>query len=47
LFKTAQQGITLVPLGQLLASVQSIGQGRIGKGKVPGRQGWVACQQKL
>lgn len=47
LLKTLQKGITLVPLGQLLERVQSIEQGSIGKGEVPGRQGWVACQQKI
>jgi len=42
--KTSKKGIILVSLGQLLEGASSIGQGGIGKGEVPGRQGWVACQ---
>ena len=41
------QGHVFVPLGALLPNPSAIPSGRIAKGVVPGRDGWVAVQQAL
>lgn len=38
------KGVSFVPLGSLLEHEPAMGQGVITPGKVPGREGWVACE---
>ena len=45
--KALEAGVTFVPLGSLLPSdLSAIPQGAVGRGSVPGREGWVAIQKK-
>ena len=40
----ASRGASLVPLGDLLSDAPDPGHGVVVPGKIPGRDGWVACQ---
>jgi len=45
--KALKKGISFDPLSHLLQRASSIGQAAVVKGQVPGRQGWVSCQQSV
>ena len=38
-------GVSLCPLGELLPAPTAIPAGRVGRGEVPGREGWVCLQR--
>lgn len=41
------RGVKICPLGQLLSHPKNIPPGKIGKGNLPGRDGWLAVQQEI
>jgi len=41
------RGVRICPLGQLLSDLKNIPPGKIGRGHVPGRDGWLAVQQEI
>lgn len=43
----AQRGMVFCPLGDLLTDTETIHEYGIFKTEVPGRQGWLACQEKM
>lgn len=48
LIRAAEAGITFCPLGDLLpATPEALPVGKIGRGKIAGREGWLGCQQQV
>ncbi|HGN9371926.1 TPA: 4-deoxy-4-formamido-L-arabinose-phosphoundecaprenol deformylase [Citrobacter pasteurii] len=46
LIRAADAGITFCPLGELLPDdISTLPTGQIVRGKIPGREGWLGCQQ--
>ena len=44
--KAEKKGITFAPLGEILpADLKSLPSGKMTRGKIPGREGWVAVQR--
>lgn len=41
------QGVKICPLGQLLPALHDIPPGKIDKGHIPGRDGWLAVQREI
>ena len=48
LTRAADMGMTFCPLGELLPDdISTLPTGQIVRGKIPGREGWLGCQQPV
>ena len=48
LIRAIDAGITFCPLGDLLPDdINTLPSGQIIRGKIPGREGWLGCQQPV